>query len=134
MATKPVAVREALAVWRAARLNDGWLRYYSGTPPANADAALSGNTLLAEARFANPAFTPGSSDGQVTLAANVVDTAADAGGVCTFARAFQADGTTLEEQYSVTLVGGGGDIQFTGTTTFVAGVTVECTSFTITGS
>jgi hypothetical protein len=35
-------------------LDNGYLRIYSGTQPATADTALSGNTLLAELRFAEP--------------------------------------------------------------------------------
>lgn len=72
------------------------LRLYSGTPPANVDAALSGNTLLAELVMSNPAFgaavdaNPG---GRVTANAISDDTSADATGTATFARIVDRDNT-----------------------------------------
>jgi hypothetical protein len=63
-----------------ALLNTGYLRIYSGTRPADADTALSGNTLLAELRFAATAFPAAS---------------AAATGTASFYRALKSDGTTV---------------------------------------
>lgn len=76
-----------------ALLNDGYLRIYSGTRPTNPDAALTGNTLLAELRFGNPAFGSGA-NGVATANLITSDTAADATGTATFYRAFQGNGTS----------------------------------------
>jgi hypothetical protein len=77
-----------------ALLNTGYLRIYSGTRPADADTALSGNTLLAELRFAATAF-PASSAGVAT--ANAITSAASAAatGTASFYRALKSDGTTV---------------------------------------
>jgi hypothetical protein len=78
----------------AALLNNGYLRIYSGTQPANADTALSGNTLLAELRFGATAF-PAAVAGVLTANAITADTSADATGTATFFRCFKSDGTTV---------------------------------------
>jgi hypothetical protein len=78
----------------AALLNNGYLRLYSGTRPADADTALSGNTLLAELRFSATAF-PASSGGVATANAITSDASADATGTATFYRALKSDGTTV---------------------------------------
>ncbi len=44
---------------RRAALNGGTMRFYSGTVPATADAALSGNTKLAELTTDGAAFSAG---------------------------------------------------------------------------
>src|SRR4051794_39788313 len=74
-------------------LDNGYLRIYSGTQPATADTALSGNTLLAELR-ANATSAPAAVAGVLTFNAVTSDTANDATGTATFYRAFKSDGTT----------------------------------------
>lgn len=106
------------------------IRIYSGTRPANADTALSGNTLLAELT-GNATFAPAASGGVLTANAITGDTSADNGGAASFARVFESDGTTVIGDLSVTATGGGGEIEFA-TTTFVQGVAVGLTSLTIT--
>ena len=113
-----------------ATFNTGYLRIYSGTRPTDANTALSGNTLLAELRFNATAF-PASSGGVLTANAITGDSAADATGTASFARCFESDGTTVIGDLSVTATGGGGEIQFA-TLSFVAGVAINITSFTIT--
>lgn len=81
-------------------LDNGYLRIYSGTPPATANTALSGNTLLAELRFANPA-SGAASNGVLTFSAITDDTDADATGTATFFRALKSDGTTVVIQGDV---------------------------------
>jgi hypothetical protein len=87
------------------RLNNGYCRFYSGTRPANADTALSGNTLLAELRFNATAFGSMSS-GVATANAFTQDSAADASGNPSFARWFESDGTTVFGDVSVGKTGG----------------------------
>jgi len=75
-------------------LDNGYLRIYSGTQPATADTALSGNTLLAELRFSNPA-SGAAVAGVITFSAITSDTSADATGTATFFRALKSDGTSV---------------------------------------
>jgi hypothetical protein len=77
----------------AALLNDGYLRIYDGSQPANADTALSGQTLLAELRFGNPAFGAAVA-GLLTANAITADAAANATGTASWFRALKSDGTT----------------------------------------
>lgn len=87
----------------ARALDDGYLRLYSGTQPANASTALSGQTLLSELRFADPC-APAASNGVLTFAA--IDTAAAlATGTATWFRCLAADGTTTVLDGSVGLTG-----------------------------
>lgn len=73
-------------------LDSGYFRIYSGSVPANADAALGGATLLAELRFAATAF-PAASSG--TKTANAIAPAiAAASGTPSFFRALKSDGVT----------------------------------------
>jgi hypothetical protein len=91
----------------------GLLRIYSGTPPADADSALSGNTLLSEPVMSNPAFgnaadaNPG---GRAVANAIADDTDANATGTAAFFRIYNGNGTTCVLQGSVTATGGGGDL------------------------
>ena len=72
-------------------LAGGVLRIYSGTKPANADAAITG-TLLAELTLGSPAFGA-ASNGVITANAITGDTAANATGTATHYRAFKSGGT-----------------------------------------
>lgn len=76
-----------------ALFNTGYLRIYSGTQPANADTALSGNVLLAELRFGATAFGAAAA-GVSTANAITSDSSADATGTATFFRCLKSDGTT----------------------------------------
>lgn len=105
----------------------GYLRIYSGTQPATADTALSGNTLLAELRFNATAFGAASS-GLLTANAITSDTSADNSGTATFFRALKSDGTTVLMDGNV---GTSGTNMVVATTTITAGQTVSCSSFTI---
>lgn len=84
----------------AALLNNGYIRIYSGTRPATADTALSGNTLLAEPRFGATAFASAVA-GVATANAITDDSTADATGTATFARLLKSDGTTAVEDLEV---------------------------------
>jgi hypothetical protein len=106
----------------------GKLRVYSGTRPTDADTALSGNTLLAELTLGSPAY-PSASGGVLTANTITGDTSADATGTASFVRVLQSDGTTV--MYDLSVGVGTGEVQFS-TLSFVAGVAVNLTSFTIT--
>lgn len=107
-------------------LDNGYLRIYSGTQPATADTALSGNTLLAELRFANPA-SGAASAGVLTWSTITSDTSADATGTATFFRAFKSDGTTAVYDGSV---GTSSADLVLNSTAIQAGAEVAITSFT----
>jgi hypothetical protein len=110
----------------ATLLNSGYLRIYSGTQPATADTALSGNTLLAELRF-NATAAPAASGGLLTFNAITSDSSADASGTATFFRAFKSDGTTVVLDGNV---GTSSANLVISTTTITATQVVSCSSFT----
>jgi len=94
-----------------------FLRIYSGTPPANPAAALSGNTLLAEVALPSD-WLAAASGGTKSKSGTWTDSSADGTGTASFYRIYASDGTTCHEQGTVTATGGGGDM------------TVDSTSFT----
>lgn len=73
--------------------NAGKIIIYSGTAPANADAALSGNTVLATFTGGSPVFGS-ASGGTITLSGVPLTVAASATGTATFFRLYKTDGTT----------------------------------------
>ena len=83
----------AAATAFGALLNGGYLRLYDGTQPATADTAIGTATLLAELRFATPAFGA-ASDGVVTATGISDDTDCNETGDATWFRALGSDGTT----------------------------------------
>ena len=110
----------------SALLNNGYLRIYSGTQPANANTALSGNTLLAELRFSATA-APAASNGVITFNAITSDSSADNTGTATFFRALKSDGTSVVLDGTV---GTSSANMIIATTSISAGQTVSCSSFT----
>lgn len=88
-----------------ALLNSGKIRIYSGTRPANANTALSGNTLLAELTFGATAFGAAVA-GVATANAITADADADATGTATFARLFKSNGTSVVTDIDVTTSAG----------------------------
>lgn len=122
-----VARKNAMLDTLAARCNSGKLRIYSGTPPATADTALSGNTLLAELTMNATAF-PGASSGTITANAITADSSADATGTATFFRIFESDGTTVV--YQGTVGTSGSDLNLN-STSINAGVQVQVTSLAL---
>ncbi len=109
-------------------LDNGYLRIYSGTQPATADTALSGNTLLAELRFAATS-APAASAGVLTFNALTADTAADNTGTATFFRALKSNGTSPVIDGTVGATGSTSNLELS-TTSIVAAVQVSVTSFT----
>lgn len=104
------------------------IRIYDGTPPTNADAALSSNATLVTFPLSNPAFqsvTGGVMTLDVTPALTV---AAAASGTATFFRIL-AGGSTSVLQGSVATSGGQLNLN---TITITSGVNVTITSGTVT--
>jgi hypothetical protein len=94
MASTSIAARNAGINAMTALLNGGFVRIYNGTPPANADAALSANTLLAEGALGSPAFANAASG---AAAANAVgqDANNDASGSPSFMRLVTSAGAAV---------------------------------------
>jgi hypothetical protein len=116
----------------ATSLNTGYIRIYSGTEPTTANAALSGNTLLAELRFGATAFGAASASGAdrvITANAITQDSGADADGTATFFRALSSNGTTVV--YQGTVGTSGQQLNLTATNIVTGGV-VSISSLTIT--
>ena len=127
------AARNAAANAVTALANNGRLRIYSGTAPANAGAALSGNTLLAELVLNATAFGA-AVNGVAAANAVTADVSADATGTPTFFRVFQSDGTTVIMQG--TAGASGQELNLSGLSggQIVAGANVSVSSFTYTQS
>jgi hypothetical protein len=98
---KALARRNEALTSNADNCNSGKIRGYNGTRPANADTALSGNTLLFELTFGATAYAAVSA-GVLTANAIASDVDADATGTCSFVRVFESDGTTVYGDYGVT--------------------------------
>jgi hypothetical protein len=111
-------------------LDNGYLRLYSGTQPATADTALSGNTLLAELRFAATSAAAASA-GVLTFSAITSDTSADATGTAAFYRALKSDGTSVVMDGSV---GTSSADLVLNSTAIQSGAQVDVTSFALTVS
>ncbi len=124
------AVNTALNA-ETALLNNGYLRIYSGSQPATADTALSGQTLLAELRFANPTAFAAAVAGVATANAITADASANNTGTATWFRCLQSDGTTVVCDGDVSVTGGGGNLELA-TTSITAGTQVQVTAFTVT--
>lgn len=107
--------------------NSGLIEFYTGTQPANANTALSGNTLLATLTFANPAF--GAPTGGVATANAITSGTAAATGTATFARVYESNGSTVIFDATV---GTSGTAIVMGTTSIVAGGVVSISSATFT--
>jgi len=83
-----------------ALLDNGYLRIYDGAQPANANTAITTQTLLAELRFGATAF--GSASGGIATANAITpDTDANATGTATWFRCLKSDGTTVVMDGSV---------------------------------
>ena len=105
---------------------------YDGTPPADADAALSSNTLLAQLTMAGTAFgapadnAPGA---KVTAAAITADSSADATGTASFFRVLTQSAGTVCLQGTVGIATS--DL-ILNTVAITIGSTVTITAFTVT--
>ncbi len=109
-------------------LDNGYLRIYDGTQPANADTAISTQTLLAELRF-NADAAPSAVAGVLTFNAITQDSNADNSGTASWFRALKSDGSTV--MFDGTVGTSGSDLNIA-TTSIVAGAIVGVTSFVYT--
>ena len=109
--------------------DNGYLRIYDGTQPANADTAISTQTLLAELRF-NADAAPSAVAGVLTFNAITQDSNANNTGTASWFRALQSDGSTV--LFDGTVGTSGSDINLTGTVSIVAGAIVGVTSASFT--
>ena len=119
-----IALRNKVLNDFGAAIGTGTLTIYSGTPPANDDAALSGNTALAAHTLAGFASA---SSGSMTANA-IADDAIDATGTATFARITSG---SYVQQLTLGVAGSGAQV-IVSSTSYVAGGTSEIVSVTIT--
>lgn len=111
-------------------LDNGYLRIYDGTQPANANTAISTQVLLAELRF-NATAAPAASGGVLTMNSITQDSSANATGTATWFRALKSDGSTVVFDGSVST--SGADLNL-GSTSITSGASVAVTSMTFTVS
>lgn len=109
-----------------ALLNNGYLRVYDGSQPANANTAVSSQVLLAELRFNATAFGA-TSAGVMTANAITADSSANASGTAAWFRALKSDGTSAIMDGTV---GTSSANMIIATTTITAAQTVSCSAFT----
>ena len=104
------------------------LKIYTASQPADANTAISSQTLLATLTC-NATFAPGASGGVLTLNSITSDTNAAATGTAAFFRLFKSNGTTVVCDGTVGTSGCDLNIN---TTSIQAGATVAVTSFVFT--
>ena len=119
---------EAAANAIGALCNGGSLNIYVASQPANANTALTGQTLLASLGMASPAFGAATAGGNMSANA-IASASALATGTAAWFRILQSDGVTVVMDGSVGTAGC--DINLT-TTAIVAGTNVAVTSYTYT--
>lgn len=107
--------------------NPGEIRIYDGSMPANAETAISGQTLLATLTFSSPPQS-GVSNGVLTFDDITEDSEADASGTATWARIVDGDGATIADVN----VGTSDATLILNTTSIVQGGPVRITSGTMT--
>ena len=132
MANNPkrtAAVANAAADAAVALANGGALRIYSGSQPATAATAISGQTLLAELTLGNPAFGA-ASNGVATANSITADSSANATGTAAFFRVVSSGGTGLWDGSVGT---SGADLNLD-SVSLVSGGNVSVSSFTFTES
>ena len=123
------AMADAIKTRVDAGATAGTIKLYDGTQPADADDAITTQTLLATLTFADPS-APGASSGVLTFDSIVEDSSADATGTAAWARIEDSDGNNVFD-VDVTATGGGGTIEIN-TVSIVAGAAVRATSFIVT--
>jgi hypothetical protein len=122
------ATANAQANALARLLDNGYLRIYSGSQPANADTAVGSQVLLAELRFAATS-APSAVNGVLTFNAITSDSSANATGSAAWFRAVGADGTAVVLDGSVGVTGSGNNLELS-TVSIAENALVSITSFT----
>jgi hypothetical protein len=138
MAFIPNANRNRAADAVCIRANNGLLVIYSGTVPASADAALSGNTVLAQLTMSASAFAAAGTtvQGRADAGAITADSSADNTGTATFFRVLETGGNAALGTPCVfqgTVGVGSGELQLS-STSIIQGGAVSVTSLTYTQS
>lgn len=111
-------------------LDNGYLRIYDGTQPANANTAITTQVLLAELRF-NATASPAASGGVLTMNSITQDSSANNTSTATWFRALKSDGSTVVFDGSVGTASC--DLNL-GSTSITSGASVAVTSMTYTVS
>jgi hypothetical protein len=125
------AIRNARADATDAEIGNGAkLRFYDGTRPGTPGGSIAGATLIAELTLGSPAFGVAAS-GVLTASTIAGEDACLADGTIDFFRVVKSDGTTFCMDGSVTVIGGGGDIELV-TLTAVTGQPLDLSAWTIT--
>lgn len=106
----------------------GVLRIYDGAAPADANAALGAQNLLAEVTLPNPSFAAAAA-GSVDKTGTWEDLSINASGTAAWFRLLNSDGTYVL-QGTVTVTSGGGDMEVDDVN-FVAGGSFTVTSFNL---
>jgi hypothetical protein len=110
------------------------LRIYSGAPPADVNAALSGNTLLADLAMSDPAFGAAAA-GVATAGAITADASADASGTATFFRVGSWDGATFSPVFQGSCGTSGSDLNLSSTAISLGGsISISSLTYTQAGS
>ncbi len=107
--------------------NGGTLKIYAGTQPANANTAVTTQTLLASLALSATAF--GTAAGGVAAANAITSAAAVATGTATWFRIFKSDGTTVVFDGNVSTSGANLNLN---STAIQSGATVAVSSLTYT--
>lgn len=124
-----VAVRNAILDAIEATIGTGAvLKIRTGSQPASCATADSGS-VLATITLASDWASAASGGTKSWSGVPVSDTSADDSGVAAHFRLYASDGTTCHQQGSVTISGGGGDIEVD-SVSFTAGQTFSITSWT----
>ena len=115
-----------------AMFNGGFVKFYTGPKPTNPDTALSSQVLLLTLNYAATAFSaPTISGGFAVANGSFTSNSGTVGGSGTntpvFARAYESDGVTVIDDYTVGLTGSGSDFMFP-TVTWSAGLVVTLSS------
>lgn len=107
--------------------DSGYVRIYDGTQPADADTAVTTQTLLAELRFGADAF-PAAVAGLLTANAITSDASANATGTASWARILKSDGTSTLFDGTVGTAAANVVIN---STAISVGAVVSCSSLTL---
>jgi hypothetical protein len=105
------------------------LKIRTGSAPASCATADSG-TVLATVNLPSD-WMASATGGSKSMSGTWQDASADASGTAGHFRIYASDGTTCHMQGSVTITGGGGDMQVDNTS-FATGQSFTITSFTLT--
>ncbi len=126
------ATRTAMAAELAAAINAGAgaasIKFYTGSPPATPETAISGQTLLGTLVCSTPAVA--ASGAVVTFDDIADDASADNAGTAAWARVLDGDGDGVAD-VDVSNGAGTGVIKLN-TTTITAGGLIQITAFTLT--